>query len=108
MNIKIDGKQIELTRKEKNIVDAADQAGIGIPAPCYRNGRKQGCCNACVVEVNGKQQYACATKPEEGMDITVNREDLKKLRQERLQKYRSNIENGNSCGCSCSADSGCC
>lgn len=109
MNIKIDGKKVAVNEEDQNIVDVADREKIAIPAPCYKNGRKKGCCNACVVEIDGKQKYACTTKPEEGMDIIVDREDLKKLRKERLLKYMESQKNpAQTCGCSCSGNSDCC
>ena len=99
MNIKIDGRLIKVRHDDKNIVDVADREKIGIPAPCYHAQRKQGCCNSCVVEINGKHRYACSTSPENGMEIIVNREDLIALRKERLLKYKTGIENGNPCEC---------
>ena len=56
MNITIDGQKAEITADDKNIVDVADRAGIGIPAPCYKNGRRGGCCRICVVEIDGKHE----------------------------------------------------
>ncbi len=112
MNIHIDGYSIPVTTEDKNIVDVADRAGIGIPAPCYRTGRKNGCCKVCVVEINGKQEYACCTKPADGMNVIVHREDLVALRKERMKDYSQNTHQLEecSCGCSCGSSSGesCC
>ncbi|TRX71836.1 2Fe-2S iron-sulfur cluster-binding protein [Carboxylicivirga sp. M1479] len=101
MHITIDGKKIVVSDSSKNIVEIAKEARIGIPAPCFLNKHKYGCCNACVIEVNNEQLYACVTKPTDGMDIIFNRDDLKALRKERLLKYRENKENGifQKCGC---------
>lgn len=74
-----------------NIVEIAKTAGIAISAPCFLLKKKHGCCKACVVEINNKQAYACGTTPTEGMKIEVNRDDLKKLRKERLLKYKDAI-----------------
>lgn len=103
-NIKIfiDEKEIEVSDTTKNIVDVAKDAGINIPAPCYFAKRKGGCCKACVVEVDGKQSYACGTKPVDGIKITVNRNDLISLRKERILEYKKNIKNGITGKCSCS------
>lgn len=102
MKITIDNKEILVKDPEMNIVAIADAHKITIPAPCYRSKKKNGCCNACVVEVDGLQKYACATKPEDGMHITFKRPDLDKIRKERLEKYAQAIQSGglsaNTCG----------
>ncbi|MFC1752850.1 2Fe-2S iron-sulfur cluster-binding protein [Thermoproteota archaeon] len=106
MNITIDETEIKIFPEDKNIVDVAKRAKIGIPAPCYLNNRKYGCCSACIVEVNGKNMYACLTKPEDGMSIVLKREDLDKLRKERLKIYKENMEKGvkGVCNCGCNDD----
>lgn len=108
MNITIDGKSIEILPADKNIVDTADRAGIGIPAPCYRATERKSCCQGCVVEINGEQKYACCTAPVDGMVIILNRPDLKELRKERLLNYQQGIATDNPCQCDCSCDSNCC
>ena len=108
MNITIDGKQIEITAADKNIVDVADRIKIGIPAACYRAKQSKGCCHACVVEIDGEQKYACSTTPEDGMKIVLDRADLKELRKERLLEYKAGIESGNPCQCNGSDPSDCC
>jgi len=84
----IDGKEIEITPEDENIVDVAGRAKIKIPAPCYIAKRKKGCCHSCVIEINGKTEYACGTKPLDGMSITFNREDLNEIRKEKIKAYR--------------------
>lgn len=108
MNLIIDGKTVEFDKDDKNIVDVADKAKIGIPAPCYRAERKKGCCNACIVEIDGEQKFACTTKPIVGMNIIVKRDDLKTIRKERLLEYENGIQTGQSCCCSSSTSSNCC
>lgn len=124
MRIKIDEKEITVSDPNKNIVEIGDENGISITAPCFRNRKKHGCCSACVVEVDGEQKYACATKPQDGMSIVYNREDLAKLRRDRLKKYTDAIKNNDpgsnvchgtdptafptaSCSCGCSGSSCC-
>jgi len=118
MNITIDGKQMAIKESAKNIVDIAGDNGITIIAPCYRNKRKHGCCNACLIEVNGEKKYACTTKPADEMEIVYNREDLVEERAKKLDEYVKNIKSGvkNSCcggstentdSCSCGSDSSC-
>ena len=107
MNIKIDGQNIEVVSSDKNIVDVADRVKIGIAAPCYRAQQSKGCCNSCIVEVNGEQKFACATAPEEGMNIILNRDDLKDIRKKRLLEYQKAIKDRNSCNCDCSGTRDC-
>ena len=73
---------------DMNIVDIAARAKIGIPAPCYHDGRGDGCCQGCVVEIAGEESFACFTFPKNGMDVIVNRADLKSLRKERIRAYQ--------------------
>ena len=104
MKITIDSKLVEISPEDKNIVDAADRAGIGIPAPCYRDNRSGGCCKSCVVEIDGEQRYACGIKPRDGMNIIVKREDLKLIRKERLKVFREQPTSA-TCDCKCSCNS---
>jgi len=108
ITVTIDGKEIEVDSSDSNIVDVADRAKIALPAPCYRNNRQKGCCNACLVEINGVQKFACSTIPEQGMEIVINREDLNTLRKQRLLEYKEGIKSGTPCGCSGSDSGNCC
>lgn len=98
----IDGKEVKIGASDRNLVELAQKANIIIPAPCYFAKRKGGCCNACVVEVNGEQKYACGTTPKNKMIVTVNRPDLKLLRKERILKYKEGLKSGNPTACSLS------
>lgn len=103
MKINIDGKQVKVLPNDKNIVDVADRAKITIPAPCYRTNRSKGCCQVCVVKINGENKYACVTKPLDGMDISVDREDLNKVRKERIKEYKKiPLKSSKGCLCNCS------
>ena len=112
MKIKIDGKEIKVNNPNSNIVEIADENGISITAPCFRNKKKNGCCKACLIEIAGKQQYACSTKPIDGMDIIYDRQDLSAIRKEKLQSYANAIKAGdiskNACDCSCGDNSSTC
>jgi len=112
MKITIDNIQVDAFPEDKNIIDIADRAGIGIPAPCYRDNNSGGCCKSCVVEIDGGKGYACGTKPHDGMSIIVQRKDLELIRKERLLVYKENPK-GSECDCKCSCIStkskgGCC
>jgi len=106
--VTIDEQVIRVIPSDKNIVDVADRAKIGIPAPCYRAKQRKGCCKGCVVDIDGEQKFACCTFPENGMNIVVNRADLKAIRKQRLLEYKENIKNGTPCGCSTSGSGNCC
>jgi predicted molibdopterin-dependent oxidoreductase YjgC len=107
-SIKIDGKKIKFTQFDQNIVDVAIREKISIPAPCYRSKRSQGCCGACVIEINGKKKYACNTVPENKMNIVLDRADLKEIRKQKLKEYKEGIKSGNPCECPESGTSSCC
>jgi predicted molibdopterin-dependent oxidoreductase YjgC len=109
ITITIDGRVIDATTHDNNIIEVAGRAKISIPAPCYRTKRKKGCCSACVIEVDGEQKFACSTTPKDGMSIVVNRDDLKEIRKERLKEYSEGIKSGNHCACSSpESDNGSC
>lgn len=107
MSITIDGRVVEITIVEENIVEVADRVKIRIPAPCYRAQQSKGCCHGCVVDIDGEQKFACATVPEDGMVVVVDRADLKAIRKKRLLEYQEGIQSGNPCRCDCSGSSGC-
>lgn len=98
-DITIDGTKVTVSDSSKNIVEIAKSAGVIIPAPCFFAKKKNGCCKVCLVEIDAKESYACGIKAKEGMDIVVNREDLKAKRRERLVKYKENVVNEGSLQC---------
>ncbi len=123
MKIIFDNHEWNVENENDNIVEIAQKHGINIIAPCFRNKGKFGGCGACLIEVEGKQVFACGTKPHDGMKIVYDRKDLEKIRQERLQEYADNIKWGttenNTCtkygngscgsgdGCGCGGNCGC-
>lgn len=109
MNITIDGNTIDFFDSDKTIIEAADRAGIRIPAPCYRDENKHDCCYACVVEVNGEKKYACAVKPEDGMKIIFKRDDLHAIRKDRMEQYTLNGSQccGGESHCDCDGECDC-
>lgn len=106
MEIQIDELVIKIFNEDKNIVDVAKRARIGIPAPCYYAKRKKGCCKVCLIEINGKEKYACCTKPENGMDIIFKRHDLDAIRKGRIKEYTE--VKAKPCDCGCGSDCDCC
>ena len=105
MRIIIDEQEIEVSPEDRNVIDTAHRAKINIPALCYRFKINKECCQACVVEINDRQEYACGTKPVDGMSIIFNRIDLNIIRIERIKKYQERPKEpstDNSCKCDCS------
>lgn len=105
----IDGKKVSILSTDKNIVDVAKRNKIPLPASCYLSNRVNGCCRVCVVEIAGKQKYACTTAPEDNLEVIVDRTDLNSLRKERLVEYQQGKHDNTTCDCGfyCS-DSNCC
>jgi NADPH-dependent glutamate synthase beta subunit-like oxidoreductase/ferredoxin/Pyruvate/2-oxoacid:ferredoxin oxidoreductase delta subunit len=85
--ITIDGKRIELP-ENKNILEAALDAGIYIPHLCHHPSLKDHeSCRMCIVEVEGQEGVvtSCTLKPKEGMVIHTSSENIKRLRMLALE-----------------------
>jgi len=110
-SISIDGKWMSVKPHHKTVVDVAKDNGIGIPAPCYLQGRKHGCCNGCVILIADEEKYACTIKPKNGLEIIFNTPELKEVRRERFRLYKEALESGEklecNCGDDCDDDCGC-
>lgn len=101
MTLTIDGNKITTYENFGNIVELASANGISIPAPCYLNNRKYGCCNGCAIKDDGEVKYACVTKPNDNMNIEVNTPELKELRKNNLAIYKEAIDTGKTLPCNC-------
>ena len=115
MKIFFDDKEFAVENENDNIVQIAQNHGVMIPAPCFRNSRINGCCKSCLILVNGNETYACVTKPVDGMKVTYNTPELIVKRDERLKAYSkmqklnqpesfgccssNETKDENSCGC---------
>jgi len=87
IKIIIDRKEIEAEEGE-TILQAAQKNGIEIPALCNHPDLKvKASCRVCVVEIKGKKGLhpSCATKVEEGMEITTDSENVKRARKINLE-----------------------
>lgn len=79
---KIDGIDVSAA-DDQTILQVARERGIFIPTLCFLEGLSfVGACRLCVVEIEGNPTpvAACATYPQEGMEVHTN--------SERLQGYR--------------------
>ena len=102
MKIRFDGTEFMIEDTSKNIVEIAKDNGIYITAPCFYNKRENGCCNSCLILVNGEIARACETLPSDDMEIIYDRDDLIEQRTNNLERFslRRNIETGvKGCGC---------
>jgi bidirectional [NiFe] hydrogenase diaphorase subunit len=81
----IDGKLVS-ARDDQTVLEAASDAGIGIPTLCHLGGVSDiGSCRMCLVEVQGSNRLfpSCVLNIVEDMEVQTN--------TERLQKYRRMI-----------------
>ena len=81
--LQINGKDVS-GRDDESILDIARQNDIFLPTLCNIEGLTPvGACRLCLVEVAGsnKLQPACATKVQEGMQVSTDTERLRKYRR---------------------------
>ncbi|MDQ7046072.1 MAG: NADH-quinone oxidoreductase subunit G [Sulfurimonas sp.] len=90
ITINIDGKEIQ-TQEGTFILNAARANDIFIPAICYLSRCSPTlACRICLVEVDGKQAYACNAKSKDGMSITTSTETIEKERRAIMEVYDVN------------------
>ncbi len=88
----INGVQVEVP-KGTRIIEAAEQAGIGIPHYCYHPGLSApAMCRMCLVEVEGmpKLTPACVTQVADGQVIQTESEKAQTARTGVLEFYLAN------------------
>jgi len=81
--LNIDGKDVG-AREDETILQVARENGIWIPTLCQMDGLSTvGACRLCIVEVKGTSKLlpACATRVEEGMEVTADSERLRTYRK---------------------------
>ncbi len=90
ITINIDGKEIQ-TQEGTFILNAARANDIYIPAICYLSRCSPTlACRICLVEVDGKQAYACNAKSKDGMSITTSTQNIDKERRAIMEVYDVN------------------
>lgn len=81
--IEIDGRRLS-AQAESSILDAARDAGIGIPTLCHLPGREcKPVCRVCSVAITGWNSLApaCATAVQDGMVITTQDAQIERMRR---------------------------
>ena len=90
ITINIDGKEIQ-TQEGTFVLNAARANDIFIPAICYLTRCSPTlACRICIVEVDGKQAYACNAKSKDGMSITTSTENIESERRAIMEVYDVN------------------
>jgi [NiFe] hydrogenase diaphorase moiety small subunit len=76
----IDGKEC-FAERGQNVLDAATDNGIFIPALCHiRDVKPAGACRLCNVKIAGRLMTACTTPVESGMEIENDIPEVQDLR----------------------------
>jgi len=90
ITINIDGKEIQ-TQEGEFILNAARANDIFIPAICYLTRCSPTlACRICLVDVDGKQAYACNAKSKDGITVTTSTENIEKERRAIMEVYDVN------------------
>jgi len=88
VNLTIDGKEVAAP-KDATILEAAQKAGVHIPVLCHAKKLLPfGACRICLVEVEqmkGRLIPACTTPATEGMVVTTNSDEIRKVRKTVLE-----------------------
>lgn len=106
IKIKLNGKDCSGAKGE-TILQIARKNNIKIPTLCEHSDLDpKASCRLCLVAIEGRKGFftACSTIAEEGMDITVDSDEIKRLRKTNLELlFAQHIERCNVCvrGISC-------
>lgn len=87
ITITVDGKPLEV-KKNANLLDELLANGMKTPHLCYDSSLGSiGACRMCLVKIDGKGGLvpSCCTQIEEGMIVTIEDEEIEKLRKSILQ-----------------------
>jgi len=96
VEIEIDGEKYPV-KDSSTILDACQKNNIWIPTLCsHRDLPPYGACRMCIVHVEGMRGYppACTTPVSDGMVVTTESEELKKLRKGILELILSEHPSG--------------
>jgi predicted molibdopterin-dependent oxidoreductase YjgC len=79
----IDGREVEV-EKGKTVLEAAQSAGCYVPTLCaHPDLEPYGGCRLCIVQIEGRRGYpiSCTLPAEDGMTVTTDSPEIKRLRQ---------------------------
>ncbi|MFA7056215.1 MAG: NADH-dependent [FeFe] hydrogenase, group A6 [Candidatus Cloacimonadales bacterium] len=90
--MEINNKKVEITGKEKNILEVARGMGIEIPTFCYHSELSvYGACRMCMVEdEKGNLIASCSLKPQAGMKIKTHSKKIMNTRRMILELLLAN------------------
>ncbi|SJZ70855.1 NADH-dependent [FeFe] hydrogenase, group A6 [Selenihalanaerobacter shriftii] len=91
MEVIIDGQNFEV-KANQTVLKAAKEKGIKIPTLCYlKDINEIGACRICIVEIEGQgYQTACTFPVSEGLKITTNSPEIRRLRRLNLELILAN------------------
>jgi NADH-quinone oxidoreductase subunit G len=80
--VTIDKRKVAIG-EEQNLLELIRNAGIDLPTFCYHSELSvYGACRLCMVEVDGSGLVpACSTPPSDGMTVSTNTEEARKMRK---------------------------
>lgn len=90
--MEVNNKKVEITGKEKNILEVVRGIGIEIPTFCYHSELSvYGACRMCMVEdERGNLVASCSLKPEPGMKIKTHSKKIMNTRRMILELLLAN------------------
>jgi formate dehydrogenase beta subunit len=96
ISLTIDGQKVE-AEEGATVLEAAQKAGIYIPALCAHPAESPFACRLCIVEIEGRDDFptACTTPVAEGMVVSTNTPQLNELRRRSLERILA--EHPNAC-----------
>lgn len=87
IKLTINGKEFT-AKPSETILNIARRNNIFVPAICYLNSCSATlACRLCLVEVDGKQVYACNAKAKENMQVITTNASIEKERNAIMQVY---------------------
>jgi NADH-quinone oxidoreductase subunit G len=90
INLTIDGKVCQ-AKEGEYLLNVARANNIYIPAICYLTRCSPTlACRLCLVEVDGKQAYACNAKAKEGIEVQTHTPNIAKERRAIMEVYDVN------------------
>lgn len=100
IKFKINGKEVEGVAGE-TVLQVARRNNIRIPAACYHSDLEPGTsCRLCLVSITGRRGLytSCSTEIEEGMEVTTDSPEIKKIRKTNLELlFSQHIEKCGDC-----------